>query len=124
MVVNRDHNGVAEGKAFFDDGYSLTSLENGQYEYYNFIVSANSIKKHILNERNQVMVGAGITKIIITNAADLAGTDFSCYTTTKSLKRTKLSRVFNPKDNTLTLYVDGGHINSFDVDHIFYGNKS
>ena len=45
LVVNRDSNGYASGKLFLDDGISLSSLSEKMYEYYEFIVSAGSIKK-------------------------------------------------------------------------------
>jgi hypothetical protein len=41
LVANRDSNGHASGLAYLDDGETI----DGDYEYYQFDLSAKSIKK-------------------------------------------------------------------------------
>jgi len=50
LIANRDEHGHAQGKLFLDRGYSVSELEYGDYEYYEFQLSANSLKKWVLNE--------------------------------------------------------------------------
>jgi len=49
LVANRDSNGHAEGRLFKDTGLSRAEIEDGIYEDYEFHLSANSIKKWVLN---------------------------------------------------------------------------
>jgi len=124
LVANRDYKGVAEGKLFLDDGYSLSTLENGEYEYYNFLISANSIKKQVLNERAEKAVGPKITEIVLTNAEDLATVNFACMAAMDSYTLTTLKPTYNKDKKTLTFTLDGGEIDPFAMRDIYYGDDS
>jgi hypothetical protein len=45
LIANRDKNGYASGLAYLDDGETSTKEMGQDYEYYEFIISGNSIKK-------------------------------------------------------------------------------
>jgi len=83
LVVNRDANGHATGKAFLDHGETLTELNDKTYEYYEFRLNAKSLTKWNLNEAATVTGGFGLNMLIITNANqtdhDLSNTNFACY---------------------------------------------
>jgi len=49
LVANRDSDGHAQGKLFLDGGETLSELNNKEYEHYEFHLSANSLKKWVLN---------------------------------------------------------------------------
>lgn len=62
-----------------DESDSLSEISTQTYEYYQFILSAKSIKKINLNSINDGPKGQGIQSIIIANAPDLNETDFACW---------------------------------------------
>jgi hypothetical protein len=68
LVVNRDVNGHATGKAFLDHGISLSELNNREYEHYEFRLNGKSLTKWNLNEDVQASTGFGMSKLIVTNA--------------------------------------------------------
>jgi hypothetical protein len=74
---------------------SLSALENENYEYYQFILSANSIKKINLNTKNGGPKGEGIDSIIISDAADLNETDFACWTSDSDHTSTELKAIYD-----------------------------
>lgn len=44
LVINRDQNGQASGSVFLDTGLLVSEIGQGNYEYFNFQVQANSIQ--------------------------------------------------------------------------------
>jgi hypothetical protein len=74
---------------------SLSALENENYEYYQFILSANSIKKINLNTKNGGPKGEGIDSVIISDAADLNETDFACWTSDSDHTSTELKATYD-----------------------------
>jgi len=122
-VANRDENGHAQGKLFIDKGFSVKEIEDGDYEHYEFHLSANSLKKWILNEKSQKSVGVGIDKLVITNAKDLQDTDFACFTAQKDHVTTNLSFKYDDQDKTLSIFSPRGNINSFTFRDIHFGNS-
>ena len=57
----------------------MSEISESQYQHYEFVVSGNSIKKHILNEGAPLKESV-IRKIVLTNAGDLGSQiDFACY---------------------------------------------
>jgi len=51
LVANRDANGHAQGKVFIDEDDSISKIESGDYQYYEFHLSTNSLKKWNLNKK-------------------------------------------------------------------------
>lgn len=45
LIFNRDQKFHAEGRVFIDDGTTISSLNNGDYLYYNFVHNDKSIIK-------------------------------------------------------------------------------
>lgn len=45
LIANRDSQGYASGLAYLDDGETSEKIMGENYEYYEFIISGNSIKK-------------------------------------------------------------------------------
>jgi len=82
LVFNRDSDGHAGGKLFIDQGISLSEINDKTYEYYQFHLSAGSLKKWVMNTEATAQVGKGVKSIVITNADDLKSVDFACWVTT------------------------------------------
>lgn len=124
LVANRDENGHAEGKLFKDGGESLTELSAHLYEYYEFHLSAGSLKKWILNEGATAQVGTGISELIITNATDLNTTDFACWVDTDGVS-TNIDITYDPTKSTLSLAAaPGGTIDTFKLRDIYFGDTT
>ena len=51
LVINRNSQGHAEGRLFIDGGISVSEINDGTYEHYEFHLSGNSLKKWIKNTR-------------------------------------------------------------------------
>jgi len=66
------------GELFIDEGDSLSEILTQTYEYYEFHLSANSIKKWVKNQKNSGPVGRGIDSFVIANAKSLLSVDFAC----------------------------------------------
>lgn len=80
LVMNRDKNMHSEGRVFLDDGETISSLENGDYLYYDFQHNQRSILKQVMTEKYDVFIsGYKLASVIITNAEDLKSVDTACY---------------------------------------------
>jgi hypothetical protein len=86
-----------------DKDDSLSAIELEDYEYYQFILSANSIKKINLNKKNGGPKGEGIQSIIIADAADLNETDFACWTSDSDHSTSMLIYLYDPDLNHLSI---------------------
>lgn len=122
LVVNRDEDKHAEGKLFLDDGETISQLKDKTYEFYNFVHNQKSFMKHNLNEENTVPSGNFLYKLIITDAEDLADTDFACYTKTDG-GLVDLSIIYDKDNKALNISTKTDPINFFDMQAIFYGTK-
>mmetsp|Transcript_28241 Transcript_28241/g.42747 ORF Transcript_28241/g.42747 Transcript_28241/m.42747 type:complete len:374 (-) Transcript_28241:2684-3805(-) len=118
LIANRDHMGHAEGKLYLDDGISLAQSD----EYYNFVLSAKSIKKQVIFANENPSTSA-IDKIVITNAKDLNDTDFACVTSMDALDYTDITFAYDKKAFTLTLFQEGG-FEAMKMRDIYFGNSA
>ena len=128
IVVNRDTNGHATGKAFLDHGETLTELNDKTYEYYEFRLNGKSLTKWNLNEAVTTSSGFGLDKLIITNANqtdhDLSDTNFACYMDNTGTI-TQLTHTFDSGNNTLNVTsTNGTPIPFFDLKDIHFGNSA
>jgi hypothetical protein len=124
MIANMDENGHAQGELFIDDGKNTNSeLTSMTYEYYQFQLSANSIKKWVLNEKNTGPVGTGIDSFVIANAKSLLSTDFACLTSEVDGSTLPMNISVSARTNTLTLSLSGGRIQPYLLKNIFFGNS-
>ena len=98
FIANRDKNGAASTKIYLDDGESLEQ----DTEYYNILLSANSIKKWNVDVSEESKRG-NLLSIVITNAEDLKDTDFACMTADADWAQTDLSYSYNDANKTLTI---------------------
>jgi hypothetical protein len=124
MIANRDEQGHAVGEIFIDEGDSLSELSTQTYEYYQFQLSANSIKKWVKNDKNSGPVGKGIDSFVVANAKQLLSTNFACWTSEADGSATPLTIGVNATLNTLTLSSPAGAIQPFYVKDIFFGNSN
>lgn len=124
MIANRDENGHAMGELFIDIGNSLSELSTMTYEYYQFQLSANSIKKWVKNEKNTGPVGKGIDSFVIANAKSLLSVDFACWTSEVDGSAAPLKIDVNARTNTVTLSSTGGEaMQPYFIRNIFFGNS-
>lgn len=107
MIANRDENGHAEGELFIDSGNTKSELSTQTYEYYQFQLSANSIKKWVKNEKNTGPVGKGIDSFVIANAKSLLSVDFACWTSELDGSASPMNISVSARTNTVTLFLDG-----------------
>ena len=107
-----------------DESDSFSEIQTSSYEYYQFILSAKSIKKINLNNRNDGPKGQGIERIVIANAGDLAGTDFACLSSETDNTITQLKIEYVPAMQILDLETtDRKPIQFFDVKNIYFGDS-
>ena len=80
ILINRDFEGYAEGKLFFDTGIYKHEITNSSYESYVIQHSGKSIKRWNKNESPEEGKSGTfkLDKIIILNAGDIKDTDFAC----------------------------------------------
>ena len=126
LVVNRNmpHN-YASGTVFFDsDGESLSDLTDNLFEYYRFQLSAKTLSKQVLNNQTIVAI-KNLEKVVITDASDLADTDFACMTNFFTREVTTLKYEYD--STTLTLNIssqDGEGIIMKNLRDIHFGTKA
>jgi hypothetical protein len=124
MIANRDENGHAMGELFIDIGNSISELSTMTYEYYQFQLSANSIKKWVKNEKNTGPVGKGVDSFVIANAKSLLSTDFACWTSEVDGSATPMKIEKSARTNTVTLSsAQGVAIQPYFIRNIFFGNS-
>jgi len=70
LVANRDQNGYAYGTLMLDKGISRKEIDNGDFEYYNIYVQANSIQFKPDADYNGKQEHK-LDKIALVNAVDL-----------------------------------------------------
>jgi hypothetical protein len=124
MIANRDSQGHAMGELFLDSGDTLSEISTQTYEYYQFQLSAGSIKKWVLNEKNSGPVGHGIDSFIIANAKELLSIDFACWVSEADNTATPFKIGRNASLNYVSLSnLDSTPIQPFYVKNIYFGNS-
>lgn len=123
LLVNRDEQGHAEGRIFIDKGISLSEINDKTYEYYEFHLSGNSLKKWIKNTAVTAQVGNGIDSVIITNAENLSTVDFACWVTTAG-DYADMSFAYDATKKTQTISAKTGTIPTFALRDIYFGDSS
>lgn len=126
VLINRDENGSAKGKIFFDDGISEHQLDGNFYEYYTLQHSGKTIKRWNKNESpNEGKENTfKIDKLIILNAEDLKDTNFACAMLTSASQMTTLKATYDGPTKTLTISPITGAIAMSQLASIFYGNDA
>lgn len=125
MISNRDEQGHAVGELFIDSGDTISEISTQTYEYYQFQLSAGSIKKWVLNDKNTGPVGNGIDSFVIANAKELLSIDFACWTSDVDNSASYLKIGRNATMNTVTLSNsdETKPLQPFYVKNIFFGNS-
>lgn len=125
MIANRDTQGHAVGELFIDSGDTHSEILTQTYEYYQFQLSAGSIKKWVLNEKNSGPVGNGISSFVIANAKELLSINFACWVSEADNSATPLKIGRNATLNTVTISnMDDTPIQPFYVKNIYFGNSN
>jgi len=66
----------------------------------------------------------GIKEFVITNAADLATTDFACWASETDNTITMLTATADPAKKTLTISSPAGAMQPMDIKNIYFGNST
>ena len=85
-------------KLYLDDGISV----NQQTEFYEFLLSAKSLKKWNVDVSEESKRGY-LNKLVITNAEDLSSTNFACMTTDDDWTHKALKPYYDSDMKTLTI---------------------
>jgi len=121
LVANPNPDGWAQGRIFLDkDGDSVSDIENGDYEYYQFHLSSGSLKKWVLNDKSIEQVGKGLDSLIIVNAEIYSKTDFACWIDNDD-NVSSVNFVYDKTASTLTLTDPNGPIDLFKFRNLYYG---
>jgi hypothetical protein len=120
MIANRDTNSQATGSLYVDDGVTISQ----SYDYLEFQLSAKSFKKW---EKGTSSNSKSLDSLIITNAADLASTDFACYTSQVDLAVIMLTATVDSTQGAETLTIkttDGSPIDLGLMKDIHFGTSA
>jgi alpha-glucosidase (family GH31 glycosyl hydrolase) len=79
LIVNRDSQGASSGKLFMSGGEKMSELEKHEYQFYEFALSGNFLKKRVMNEFNTTGSLRQLDSVLIVNAEDLQNVAFACY---------------------------------------------
>jgi|TARA_B110000285_G_C15131559_1_gene623919 hypothetical protein len=109
MIINRDTQGHAKGLLFLNADDTIAEIETHTYEYYEFNLGGKTIKKWNKNPQAVTPAGKalGIKEFVITNAADLASTDFACWADETTNTNSMLNFKYDPVKFTLTIDNNG-----------------
>jgi len=122
LVANVDSNGWAAGTLFLDNGDGVNELETKEYEYYQFHLSAGSLKKWVLNDDSQYTTSKGLDSLIIVNAEVHKDTDFACWLSNdESVNFIDVS--YDADKKSLTLKDPNGPIDLINLRDMYYGNS-
>ena len=94
LVANRDQNGYAYGTLMLDKGISRKEIDNGDFEYYNIYVQANSIQFKPDADYNGKQEHK-LDKIALVNAVDLSQVDFACFYRPDSLSPIEMTPLYD-----------------------------
>lgn len=123
LIANIDHHSWASGTLFMDKGDSLQELEEKEYEYYRFHVSAGSLKKWTLNDQNLYPAGRGLDSLTIVNAETHANTDFACWVSNDEVISV-VTPTYDATTKTLVLKDPTGPIDLTKLRDLYYGNDT
>lgn len=123
LVANPNPDGWAQGRLFMDGGEKLSELENGDYEYYQFHLSAGSLKKWVLNDRALEQAGRGLDSLTIVNAETHANTDFACWISNDETV-SAVDFKYDAAKVSLTLTDPNGPIDLYKLRNLYYGNSA
>jgi hypothetical protein len=89
-------------------------------------LGAKSIKKWNLNSQAVTPAGKalGIKEFVITNAADLASTDFACWASETTNAITMLTATPDATKKTLTISSSAGAMQPMDIKNIYFGDST
>lgn len=125
MLINRDHDGFAQGRLFLDEGKNISEIEAGTYEYYEFKMVDRSIQKLTLNTDNVATGMQGIASFIITNAEDLKDTEKACYISSSGRKVVDMAEPrYDATAKTLTLKAKDGTIDAFQMQSVQFSGPN
>lgn len=120
LVANIDPNGWAAGTLFLNKGDETLEIENKEYEYYQFHVSAGSLKKWNLNDDNLYQAGPGLDSFTIVNAEAHRDTDFACWESNdESINPVQIA--YDDKTKSLTFTDSNGPIDLTKFRYLYYG---
>jgi alpha-glucosidase (family GH31 glycosyl hydrolase) len=123
LIANINNHGWAAGTLFLDDGISKSSIENGDYEYYQFHLSAGSLKKWNKNERSIKNVTRGIDSLTIVNAEAHKSVDFACWVSNDDVSHF-MTPIYNTSTKALVLSDPTGPIDTFQLRDMYYGSAA
>jgi hypothetical protein len=106
---------------------TIAEIISHSYEYYEFVLGAKSIKKWNLNSQAVTPAGKalGIKEFVITDADDLASTDFACWADETTNKKTLLNFKADSAKHTLTLSnTDGTPLQPMNIKNIYFGDST
>jgi len=92
-------------KLYLDDGLTIDSEQ--QTEFYEFLLSANSLKKWNVEVDEESKRGH-LDKLVITNAQDLNTTNFACMTTGDDWTHIAVKHTYDNESMTLTISSESG----------------
>jgi len=126
--VNRDGNGQAQGSLLIDDGLNRTKIEEtGEFSYFKFQYSANSLKKFKSGGNgvnDKANMNQYLDKLIIANAEDLMSVDFACSVDFNQNVKSLFFQANKPA-KTLTITPETKDtINLEDLRDIYFGDSS
>lgn len=123
LVANRDPNGWAKGRIVFTDD-SDSSVAAGQYESYEFHLSAGSLKSWNMNRDNLNKVGRGLDAITIVDVtpAESTQTDYACWVAQNDIVY-NLEIIPDTTQDTLTFRDAVGPIDLTQFRNLYYGNS-
>jgi len=123
LVANPNPDGWAQGRLFMDGGEKLSEIENGDYEYYQFHLSAGSLKKWVLNDRALRQAGRGLDSLTIVNAETHANTDFACWISNDETV-SAVDFKYDATKLSLTLTDPNGPIDLYKLRNLYYGDST
>ena len=83
LLVNRDEQGYAKGRVLFDNGTNTADIKKGNFSFFEFTVTRNSIQKTSLYDGSNYPgsdsgINHGISTIYLLEAEDIMSHDFAC----------------------------------------------
>jgi len=123
LVANPDPAGWAQGKIFMDEQDSVKDIEDGNYEYYQFHLSAGSLKKWNLNKNLGANSNSqGLNSLVITNAEIYSTSDYACWVDENDVV-TPVTPTWDADMKTLTLKDANGPIDLFTLRNMYFGQE-
>lgn len=123
LIANIDPNGWASGNLFVNKGDEIVEITNEEYEYYQFHLSAGSLKKWNLNDKNIYPQGNGLDSLTITNAEMYAHTDFACWVSNDETV-TAVDFKYTASTKSIVFNDPAGPIDLTKLRYLYYGNST